>query len=58
MIVYTPEYSEKQSFWISELGLLSPENEVNSISIGSFEKAVSLPLYSYLLVPMELVRVA
>ena len=49
MIVYTPEYSEKQSFWISELGLLSPENEVNSISIGSFEKAVSLPLYSVLI---------
>ena len=49
VIVYAPEYSEKQSFWISELGLLSPENEVNSISIGSFEKAVSLPLYSVLI---------
>jgi len=47
--VYTPEYSEKQSFWICELGLLSPENEVNSISIGSFEEAESLPLYSVLI---------
>lgn len=49
LIVYTPEYSEKQSFWISELGLLSPENEVNSIIIGSFEEAGSLPLYSVLI---------
>lgn len=49
LTVYTPEYSEKQSFWISELGLLSPENEVNSISIGSFEEAESFPLYSVLI---------
>ncbi len=49
LTVYTPEYSEKQSFWISELGLLSPENEVNSISIGSFEETESLPLYSVLI---------
>lgn len=49
LIVNTPEYSEKQSFWISELGLLSPENEVNSISIGSFEEAESLPFYSVLI---------
>lgn len=49
LIVYTPEYSEKQSFWISEFGLLSPENEVNSISIGSFEEAESFPLYSVLI---------
>ena len=49
LTVYTPEYSEKQSFWISELGLLSPENEVNSISIGSFDEAESLPLYSVLI---------
>ena len=37
LTVYVPEYCEKQSFWISELGLLSPENEVNSINIGSFD---------------------
>lgn len=49
LTVYTPEYNDKQSFWISELGLLSPENEANSISIGSFEEAESLPLYSVLI---------
>ncbi len=49
LTVYTPEYSKKQSFWISEFGLLSPENEVNSISIGSFEEADSFPLYSVLI---------
>lgn len=49
LTVYVPEYCEKQSFWISELGLLSPENEVNSINIGSFDEAESLPLYSVLI---------
>lgn len=48
-IGYVLEYSEKHSFWISELGLLSTENEVNSISIGSFDEAESLPLYSVLI---------
>lgn len=48
-LVYTPDYSDKQSFWISELALLSPGNEVNSISIGSFDEAESLPLYSVLI---------
>lgn len=49
LTVYFPEYSEEQSFWISELGLVSPENEVNSISIVSFDEAESLPLYSVLI---------
>lgn len=42
-------YSEKQSFWINELAVLSPENKVNSIRIGSFDKSSGLPLYSVLI---------
>lgn len=42
-------YSERQDFWISELVLLSPENEVNGINLGSFEKADKQPLFSVLI---------
>ena len=42
-------YSEKQNFWIRELAILSPEKQVNNISIGSFEEAENLPLYSVLI---------
>ena len=44
-----PQYSDKQSFWISELAILSPNNNVNSIGIGSFDEAEGLPLYSVLI---------
>ncbi len=43
------KYSEKQSFWISEIAIFSPDNKVNSISIGSFDEAENLPLYSVLI---------
>ena len=47
----TPElvYNEKPSFRISELAILSPEKEVNSIEIGTFDDAGGLPLYSVLI---------
>ena len=44
-----PKYSDKQSFWISELAILSPDNNVNNIRIGSFDEAEGLPLYSVLI---------
>ncbi len=40
------QYSEKQNFWISELVLLSPKNEVNDISFGPFEEDEKQPLFS------------
>ncbi len=43
------KFSEKQNFWISEIAILSPENKINSIKIGSFDEAESLPLYSVLI---------
>lgn len=43
------EYSEKQNFWISELVVLSPQNTVNYITLGSFENAEGFPLYSVLI---------
>ena len=42
-------YSEKQSFWLSELVLLSPTQKVNSIGLGSFEDADKQPLFSVLI---------
>lgn len=42
-------YSNKQTFWISELVLLSPNKEVNGIDIGSFEEANKQPLFSVLI---------
>lgn len=39
-------YSENQSFWISELAVLSPKNKVNIINTGSFNKHSGLPLFS------------
>ena len=42
-------YSKKQTFWISELVLLSPKKEVNGIDIGSFEEANKQPLFSVLI---------
>lgn len=40
------KYSEKQSFWIDELAILSTEKLVNSIVVGSFDKIERFPLYS------------
>lgn len=42
-------YSEKQSFWISKLAVLTPDREVDSISIGSFDADSGQPLYSVLI---------
>ncbi len=42
-------YAKKQSFWIDELVLLSPENKRNNISVGDFNKAAGEPLYSVLI---------
>ena len=42
-------YSEKQSFWISKLAVLTPDNEVDSMTIGSFESDSGQPLYSILI---------
>ena len=44
-----PKYSDKQGFWISELAILSPDNNVNNIRVGSFDEAEGLPLYSVLI---------
>lgn len=46
---YSLKYSEKQSFWIDELAILSPEKIVNSIAVGSFDKIEHFPLYSVLI---------
>lgn len=43
------KYREKQSFWIDELAILSPEKIVNSIAIGSFDEIERSPLYSVLI---------
>ena len=42
-------YNEKKSFWISELAILSPLNDINYITIGSFDNTKELPLYSVLI---------
>lgn len=42
-------YSQKRDFWISELAVLSLDNRVNSIDVGSFEEVESQPLYSVLI---------
>lgn len=50
--VFTPpslKYGEKQDFWINELAILSPQNTVNHVILGSFYKAEELPLYSVLI---------
>lgn len=51
--VFTPpsslKYREKQSFWIDELAILSPESIVNSIAVGSFNEIERSPLYSVLI---------
>ena len=43
------KYSEKQSFWISELAILSTVGKVNIINVGLYKEAKSLPLYSVLI---------
>lgn len=45
----SPLYCEEQSFWISELAILSPDNKVDIISVGPFGNADGLPLYSVLI---------
>ena len=42
-------YSQKQSFWISELVVLSQDKRANSVDIGSFKEAEGQPLYSVLI---------
>ena len=42
-------YSEEESFWISELLILSADNNLTRINTGSFEEAQALPLYSVLI---------
>jgi predicted ATPase len=42
-------YNEEEDFWISELVILSSENNVTRISTGIFEEAQGLPLYSVLI---------
>ena len=43
------KYSEKQDFWINELAILSPSQNVNYINVGSFEDPEAFPLYSILI---------
>ena len=42
-------YSEEDNFWISELLILSADNNLTKINTGSFEEANGLPLYSVLI---------
>lgn len=42
-------YNEEEDFWISELVILSSDNNVTRISTGIFEEAQGLPLYSVLI---------
>ena len=42
-------YSKEESFWISELLILSADNNFTRINTGSFEEAQGLPLYSVLI---------
>ena len=42
-------YSKKQSFWIDELVLLSPENIRNNVNVGDFDETAGEPLYSVLI---------
>lgn len=43
------KHSEKHNFWIDELLVLSPEDKVNRIYLGSFEEVVDCPLFSVLI---------
>ena len=43
------KYSEKQDFWINELAILSPSQNVNYINVGSFDDPEAFPLYSILI---------
>lgn len=42
-------YSDEENFWISELLVLSADNNLTRINTGSFEEAQGLPLYSVLI---------
>lgn len=42
-------YDEKERFWISELIILSPDNNIAKIDTGAFKEAQGLPLYSVLI---------
>lgn len=42
-------YSEEESFWISELLILSADNNLTRINTGAFEEAQGVPLYSVLI---------
>lgn len=42
-------YSKEESFWISELLILSADNNLIRINTGAFEEAQGLPLYSVLI---------
>lgn len=45
----TPINIKTSNFWISELAILSSNDNVNSITIGSFEHSERFPLYSVLI---------
>jgi len=42
-------YSKEEGFWISELLILSADNNLTRINTGAFEEAQRLPLYSVLI---------
>lgn len=42
-------YNEEENFWISELLILSADNNLTRINTGAFEEAQGLPLYSVLI---------
>ena len=42
-------YSEEENFWISELILALPNNNITRIDTGAFEEALEYPLYSVLI---------
>ena len=42
-------YGEKEEFWISDLAVLSPQNKVDVIHVGSFSEVEGQPLYSVLI---------
>ena len=43
------QYTEKQSFYIDELVVLSPNGTVNQINVGTFSNPNNVPLYSLLI---------
>ena len=48
-IEHSVNYTEKQSFYIDELVVLSPNGTVNQINVGTFSNPNHVPLYSLLI---------